>query len=92
MPVVRGLFMLGSVKIEGVTGEAYFAAVELEDVLGLGAGDVLAVGVMGLNGVTEVCSFDEDFDQVEGIVGFRRCEVCVPKGLRGFEVDASSLG
>jgi predicted nucleic acid-binding protein len=59
--------MLDNVKIKGVTGEAYFVAVELGDDLRLEADDALAVGVMWLNGVTEVCSFDEDFDRVEGM-------------------------
>lgn len=66
-PIVRGLFMLDNVKITGVTREAYFAAAELGDDLRLEANDALAVDVMRLNGVTEIYSFDEDFNQVEGI-------------------------
>ena len=65
--VVRGLFMLDNVKIKGVTGEAYFAAAELGDDLRLEANDALAVDVMRLNGVTEIYSFDEDFEKIEGI-------------------------
>jgi hypothetical protein len=66
-PIVRGLFMLDNVRIMGVTREAYFAAAELGDDLRLEANDALAVDVMRLNGVTEIYSFDEDFDHVEGI-------------------------
>jgi predicted nucleic acid-binding protein len=65
--IARGLFMLDNVKIAGMAREAYFVAVELGDDLRLEADDALAVGVMWLNGVTEVCSFDEDFDRVEGM-------------------------
>jgi predicted nucleic acid-binding protein len=66
-PIVRGLFMLDNVKITGVTKEAYFAAAELGDDLRLEANDALAVDVMRLNGVTEIYSFDEDFEKIEGI-------------------------
>jgi predicted nucleic acid-binding protein len=65
--IVRGLFMLDNVKIAGVTREAYFAAAELGDDLKLEVNDALAVDVMRLNGIREVYSFDEDFEQVEGI-------------------------
>jgi len=65
--IIRGLLMLDSVKITAVTREAYFAAAELGDDLKLEANDALAVDIMRLNGIREVYSFDEDFDQVEGI-------------------------
>jgi len=66
--IIRGLFMLDNVKIVGVTREAYFAAAELGDDLKLEANDALAVDVMRLSGVKEIYSFDEDFDQVEGVI------------------------
>jgi len=65
--IVRGLFMLDNVKIMVVTREAYFAATELGDDLKLEANDALAVDVMKLNDIKEIYSFDEDFDQIEGI-------------------------
>jgi len=65
--IIRGLFMLDNVKIHGVTREAYFAAAELGEDLKLEANDALAVDVMRLNGIKEIYSFDEDFDQTEGI-------------------------
>jgi hypothetical protein len=65
--IVRGLFMLDNVKITGVTREAYFAAGELGDDLKFEANDALAVDVMRLNDIREIYSFDEDFEQVEGI-------------------------
>jgi predicted nucleic acid-binding protein len=65
--IVRGLFMLDNVKIMDVTREACFAATELGDYLKLEANDALAVDVMRLNNIREIYSFDEDFDQIEGI-------------------------
>ncbi|PIU58528.1 VapC toxin family PIN domain ribonuclease [Candidatus Bathyarchaeota archaeon CG07_land_8_20_14_0_80_47_9] len=64
---IRGLFMLDNVKIMGITREAYFAAAELGDDLKLEANDALAVDIMRLNDIKEIYSFDEDFDQIEGI-------------------------
>jgi hypothetical protein len=65
--IVRGLFMLDNMKIMGVTREAYFAATELGDDLKLEVNDALAVDIMRLNDIKEIYSFDEDFDQIEGI-------------------------
>lgn len=65
--IIRGLFMFDNVKIHGVTREAYFAAAELGEDLKLEANDALAVDVMRLNDIREIYSFDEDFDQIEGI-------------------------
>ena len=65
--IIRGLFMLDNLKIMDVTREGYFAAVELGEDLKLEANDALAVDVMRLNGLEEIYSFDEDFDQIEGI-------------------------
>lgn len=66
--IIRGLFMLDNVRILDVTRDAYFAATELGDDLKLEANDALAIDVMRLNGIREIYSFDEDFDQIEGIV------------------------
>jgi uncharacterized protein len=65
--IISGLFMLNNVKIMSVTREAYFAAVELGEDLKLEANDALAVDTMRLNEVKEIYSFDEHFDQIEGI-------------------------
>jgi predicted nucleic acid-binding protein len=59
--------MFDNVKIMGVAQEAYFAATELVDDLKLEVNDALAVDIMRLNNVKEIYSFDEDFDQIEGI-------------------------
>jgi predicted nucleic acid-binding protein len=66
--IIRGLFMLDNIRILDVTRDAYFAATELSDDLKLEANDALAIDVMRLNGIREIYSFDEDFDQIDGIV------------------------
>ena len=66
--IIRGLFMLDNVRILDVTRDAYFSATELGDDLKLEANDALAIDVMRLNNIREIYSFDEDFDQIEGIV------------------------
>jgi len=65
--IIRGIFMLDNVKIHGVTREAYFAAAELGEDLKLEANDALAVDIMRLNDIREIYSFDEDFEQIEGM-------------------------
>jgi predicted nucleic acid-binding protein len=65
--IIRGLFMLDNIKICGITREEYFAATELADDLKLEANDALAVDTMRMNNIKEIYSFDEDFDQIEGI-------------------------
>jgi predicted nucleic acid-binding protein len=65
--IIRGLFMLDNVRIMDVTREAYFAATEIGDDLKLEANDALAIDIMRQNGIKEIYSFDEDFDEIEGV-------------------------
>lgn len=65
--VIRGILMLDNVTIQGVTKEDYFIANELGNDLKLEANDALAIDVMKTNHVTEILTFDEDFDRIEGI-------------------------
>jgi predicted nucleic acid-binding protein len=65
--IIRGLFMLDNVKIMDVTREAYFAATEIGGDLKLEVNDALAIDIMRQNGIREIYSFDEDFDQIEDI-------------------------
>jgi len=65
--VILDMFMLDNVKIQGVSGESYFAATELVDVLKIDPNDALAIDVMRLNNITEIYSFDEDFEGIGGI-------------------------
>jgi predicted nucleic acid-binding protein len=65
--IIRGLFMLDNVKIMDVTKDAYFAATELGEDLKLEPNDALAIDVMRQNDITEIYSFDEHFNQIDGI-------------------------
>jgi len=65
--VIIGLFMLDNVKIQGVSKEEYFAATELGGDLKLDSNDALAVDIMKMNDVEEIYSFDEDFDNIQGV-------------------------
>ncbi len=64
---IRGLFTLDNVKINDVTREEYLVAVELGDDMKLEANDSLAIDIMKTNGMCEIYSFDEHFDEVKGI-------------------------
>lgn len=65
--IIRGLFMLDNVKIMDVTKDAYFAATELGEDLKLEPNDALAIDMMLQNNITEIYSFDEHFNQIEGV-------------------------
>jgi predicted nucleic acid-binding protein len=65
--IIQGLFMLENIKILGVSAESYFAATELGEDLKLEVNDALAVDVMKQNDVKEIYTFDEHFDQLDGI-------------------------
>ena len=65
--IIRGLFMLDNIGITNVTRDAYFAATELGEDLKLEPNDALAIDIMRQKGITEIYSFDEHFNQVEGI-------------------------
>ena len=65
--LIRGLLMLENIKVQSVTRESYFLANELGDDLKLEANDALAIGTMRSNNVTEIFTFDSDFDYIEGI-------------------------
>jgi len=64
---VRGLFMLDNVTILDVTKDIYFAAVEMSDDYKLEPNDALALDLMRQNGVEEIYSFDEHFNNIDGI-------------------------
>ena len=65
--LILGLFMLDNIKIKSITREQYLAATELAEELELESNDALAVDTMKQDGITEIYTFDEDFDNVEGI-------------------------
>jgi len=74
--LILGLFMLDDIKIQELSIKAHFAATELGDDLKPDPNDALAIDVMRLNNIKEICSFDEGFDKIEGILRLP-VEVCV---------------
>ena len=66
--IILGLFMLNNMKIVDVTTDAYFAAAELGQDLKLEPNDALAVDIMRQNEITEIYSFDEHFNNIDGII------------------------
>jgi predicted nucleic acid-binding protein len=65
--IIRGLFMLDNVRIMDVTKDVYFAATELGEDLNLEPNDAHAIDMMSQNNITEIFSFDEHFNKIEGI-------------------------
>jgi uncharacterized protein len=65
--IILGLFMLNNMKIVDVTKDTYFAAAELGQDLKLEPNDALAVDIMRQNEITEIYSFDEHFNNIDGI-------------------------
>jgi len=65
--LILGLFMLDNIKIKSITREQYLAATELADDLKLESNDALAVDTMKQDNITEIYTFDEDFDNIERI-------------------------
>jgi len=59
--------MLDNVTIMSVTRDACFAAAEIGEDLKLESNDALAIDVMRQNGIAEIYSFDEHFNQIDGI-------------------------
>jgi len=65
--LILGLFMLGNLQIHGVTREQYLAATELADELKLECNDALAIDITKQNNITEIYTFEEDFNNIQGI-------------------------
>lgn len=64
---ILGLFMLDNVTIKDVTKDSYFAAVEMGQDFKLEPNDALAVDMMRQNDITEIYSFDEHFNKIDGV-------------------------
>jgi predicted nucleic acid-binding protein len=65
--IILGLFMLDNVKIMDVTKDTYFAAAEMGEDLKLEPNDALAIDIMRQNNIEEIYSFDEHFNNIDGI-------------------------
>ncbi|MEM0023404.1 MAG: type II toxin-antitoxin system VapC family toxin [Thermofilaceae archaeon] len=70
--LITGLLTMENVEVRGVSREDYLAAAELGRELQLDPNDALAIDVMRASGVTEIYSFDRDFDKIEGITRLPR--------------------
>jgi uncharacterized protein len=66
--LISGLFMLNNLVILDVTRDAYFAAAEISNDLKLEPNDALAVDIMRQNGISEIYTFDEHFNNIDGII------------------------
>lgn len=65
--LILTLYSLDNVVILDVTANDYLVAVEMGEELKLGPNDALAVHLMQENDISEIYSFDEGFEDVEGI-------------------------
>lgn len=66
--LIETLYSLDNVAISDVTANDYLIAVEMGEELGLDPNDALAVHLMQENTASEIYSFDEDFEKIEGVV------------------------
>ncbi len=65
--LIETLYTLDNVLVTDVTASDYLIAAEMGGELGLDPNDALAVHLMQENDITEIYSFDEGFEKVEGI-------------------------
>ena len=65
--LIQTLYSLDNVTISDVTANDYLIAAEMGEELGLDPNDALAVHLMQENTVSEIYSFDEDFEKIEGV-------------------------
>jgi len=65
--LIQTLYSLDNVLVADVTAGDYLIAAEMGGELDLDPNDALAVHLMQENDITEIYSFDEGFEKVEGI-------------------------
>lgn len=65
--LIETLYSLDNVIISDVTANDYLIAIEMGEELNLEPNDALAVHLMQENDISEIYSFDEGFEKVEGI-------------------------
>lgn len=66
--MVLDLFTLNKISVLGISYREYLSAIELGRDLKLDPNDALAVLVMRLQDLTEIYSFDQDFERIKNIV------------------------
>jgi len=64
LEAVSSIMSLKSLTVQGVSGDVYRSALRAAEVLGLGVNDGLAYVAMMDGGMSELYSFDRDFDRV----------------------------
>jgi predicted nucleic acid-binding protein len=64
LEVLSSIMFLEKLVIIGSSGEAYRSALSAAEVLELGVNDALAYLAMKENGLTELYSFDRDYDKL----------------------------
>jgi predicted nucleic acid-binding protein len=64
LEVLSSIMFLEKLVIIGSSGEAYRSALSAAEVLGLGVNDALAYLAMKENSLTELYSFDRDYDKL----------------------------
>jgi hypothetical protein len=65
--LLRALYMHDNITIHDVTREAYLAAIELADDLKLEPNDALAIDTMKQNNITQIYTYDQNFNNIQGI-------------------------
>jgi hypothetical protein len=65
--LIETLYSLDNVFISDVTADDYLIAAEMVEELGLDPNDALAVHLMQEKDISEIYSFDEGFEKIEGI-------------------------
>lgn len=66
--MVLDLFTLNKISVLGISYREYLSAIELGRDLKLDPNDALAVLIMRLQDLTEIYSFDQDFERIKNIV------------------------
>ena len=65
--LIETLYSLDNVIVSDVTADDYLIAAEMGEELGLDPNDALAVHLMQEKDISEVYSFDDGFEKIEGI-------------------------
>ena len=65
--ILSTLTSLRNLTLIDVIGESYRTAIQTSELLNIGVNDTLVYNTMKVKGITEVYSFDKDFDGLPGI-------------------------
>ncbi|MHB8565621.1 MAG: type II toxin-antitoxin system VapC family toxin [Nitrososphaerales archaeon] len=65
--IISGLFELPNLRIVEPTSDIYQSALEFSRGSGIGINDSLAHELMELEGISEIYSFDADFDRIKDL-------------------------